>query len=164
MKAITGTKLLTNYEFLLKHCYKFSLPLSLHRLKDFVIRFLKRDNTIDEFLFYFLMYYLFIYLYFWLHWVFVAARGPSLVAASGGYSLLRCAGFSLRWLLLLRSTGSRCVGFSSCGTWAQQLWLMGLAAPRPVGSSRTTARTRVPCLGRQILNHCATREALKKYS
>ena len=29
------------------------------------------------------------------------------------------AGFSLQWLLLLRSTGSRCAGFSSCGTWAQ---------------------------------------------
>ena len=31
-----------------------------------------------------------------------------------GYSSLRCAGFSLRWLLLLRSTGSRHAGFSSC--------------------------------------------------
>ena len=59
----------------------------------------------------------FIYL-FWLRWVFVAACGLSLVAASGGYSSLRCAGFSLRWLLLLRSTGSRRVGFSSCGSWA----------------------------------------------
>ena len=49
----------------------------------------------------------------------VAARGLSLVAASGGFSSLRCAGFSLRWLLLLRSTGSRRVGFSSCGTRAQ---------------------------------------------
>ena len=29
------------------------------------------------------------------------------VAASGGYSLLQCAGFSLRWLLLWWSTGSR---------------------------------------------------------
>ena len=45
--------------------------------------------------------------------------GFSLVAASGGYSSLWCAGFSLRWLLLLWSTGSRCVGFSSCGSWAQ---------------------------------------------
>ena len=42
--------------------------------------------------------------------VFAAARGLSLAAASGGYSSLRCAGFSLRWLLLLRSTGSRHVG------------------------------------------------------
>ena len=49
--------------------------------------------------------------------------GFSLVAASRGYSSLRCAGFSLQWLLLLRSIGSRCTGFSSCGSWAQQLWL-----------------------------------------
>ena len=28
-----------------------------------------------------------------------------------------------------------------------------------MGSSRTRARTRVPCIGRRILNHCATREA-----
>ena len=42
---------------------------------------------------------------------------------------------------------------------AQQLWLSGLVAPRHVGSSQTRARTRVPCIGRQILNHCATREA-----
>ena len=28
------------------------------------------------------------------------------------------AGFSLRWLLLLWSTGSGSAGFSSCGTWA----------------------------------------------
>ena len=41
---------------------------------------------------------------------FIAARGLSLVAASGGCSSLRCVGFSLRWLLLLWSTGSRCTG------------------------------------------------------
>ena len=28
-----------------------------------------------------------------------------------------------------------------------------------MGSSQTRARTRVPCIGRQILNQCATREA-----
>ena len=42
----------------------------------------------------------------------------SLVGASGGYSLLRCTGFSLQWLLSLWSTGFRCMGFSSCGLWA----------------------------------------------
>ena len=42
--------------------------------------------------------------------VFLAARGLSLVAASGGYSSLRCTGFSLLWLLLLWSTGCRCSG------------------------------------------------------
>ena len=66
------------------------------------------------FLFFFLIFY-FIYL-FWLRWVFVAACGLSLVVASGGYSSLQCAGFSLQWLLLLRNTGSRCAGFSSCGS------------------------------------------------
>ena len=39
------------------------------------------------------------------------------------------------------------------------MWLTGPAAPRHVGSSQTRARTRVPCIGRQTLNHCATREA-----
>ena len=47
-----------------------------------------------------------------LHWL-------SLVAANRGYSSLWCAGFSLWWLLLLRSTGSKCVGFNSCSVWAQ---------------------------------------------
>ena len=62
---------------------------------------------------------IYLFIYFWLCWVFVAARGLSLVVASAGYSSLRCEGFSLRWLLLLRSTGSRHAGFSSCRTWAQ---------------------------------------------
>ena len=35
---------------------------------------------------------------------------------------------------------------------------MGLVAPWHVGSSRTRDGTRVPCIGRCILNHCATRE------
>ena len=43
------------------------------------------------------------------------------------------------------------------------MWLTGLVAPWHVGSSQTRARTRVPCIGRQILNHCATREAPKAY-
>ena len=75
-------------------------------------------------------------------------------------------------LLLLKSTGSRCRDFSSCGTWAQQLWLTGsrvqtrqlwctdLVAPWHVGSSWTRARTSIPCTGRRILNHSATREVL----
>ena len=51
-------------------------------------------------------------------------------------------------------------GFSSCGSraQAQQLWCTGLVGPWHVGSSRTRDRTRVPCIGRRILNHCATRE------
>ena len=67
--------------------------------------------------------FIYLFIYFWLRWVFVAVRGIPLVAASGGYSSLRCAGFSLRWLLLLRSMGSRRAGsvvvargLSSCGS------------------------------------------------
>ena len=57
---------------------------------------------------------------FWLCWVFVAACGLSVVVVSRGYfSLLQCVGFSLRWLFLLRSMGSRGAGLSSCSTWAQ---------------------------------------------
>ena len=67
-----------------------------------------------------------LFIYFWLHWVFIAVRGLSLVAVSRGYSLLWCTGFSLRWLLLLRSTGSRRAGVSSCGTWASVIVARGL--------------------------------------
>ena len=53
---------------------------------------------------------IFLFIYFWLCWVFVSVRGLSLVAASGGHSSSRCAGVSLSWPLLLRSTGSRRAG------------------------------------------------------
>ena len=56
----------------------------------------------------YLLIYLFIYL--WLCWVFVSARGLSLVAASGGHSSSRCAGLSPSQPLLLQSTGSRHTG------------------------------------------------------
>ena len=71
---------------------------------------------------------LFLFIYFWLCWVFVAARGLSPVAVSRGYSLLRCACFSLRWLLLLPSMGSRHVGFCSCGSWALETRLSSCGA------------------------------------
>ena len=79
---------------------------------------------------FFLKFIYFIYLC--LRWVFVAARGLSLVATSGGYSSLWCTGFLLWWLLLLQSTGSRPTGFSSCSTRAQQLWHTGLVVPHGV--------------------------------
>ena len=69
---------------------------------------------------FFYIYFLLIYLkkFFWLCWVCVVC-GLSLVVVSVHYSSLWCGGFSLWWLLLLWSTGSRCVGFSSCSTWTQ---------------------------------------------
>ena len=53
---------------------------------------------------------------------------------------------------------SRC-GSQAPDVQAQQLWPTGPAAPRHVVPPQTRARTRVPCTGRQTLNHCATREA-----
>ena len=63
--------------------------------------------------------YIYLFIYFWLCWVFVAAHGLSLIAASRGYSSLWCAGFSLWWLLLFWSMGSRHTGLSSCSMRAQ---------------------------------------------
>ena len=59
------------------------------------------------------------FFFFWLCWVFLAVHELSLVVASRGYTSLRCMGFSLQWLLLLQSMGSRCAGFSSCSIQAQ---------------------------------------------
>ena len=55
--------------------------------------------------------------------------------------------------------GLSCCGAQAPDAQAQYLWLTGLVAPRHVGSSQTRARTRVPYIGRQIPNHCTTREA-----
>ena len=62
--------------------------------------------------FFFKLFFKFIY--FWLHWVFIAARGLSLVAAHG--------------LLLLWSTGSRHVDVSSCGSQALERRLSSCGA------------------------------------
>ena len=58
-------------------------------------------------------------------------------------------GFSLQWLFLLRSTGSRRIGSSNCSTKAQQLWRVGLVALPHVESFQTRDHTRVPCIGHQ---------------
>ena len=92
--------------------------LSHTRLQKIWTLNLAKAVKILGFLTIFIHLFIYLFYYFWLHWVFIAARGLSLVAASGGYSSLRCTGFSLQWLLLFWSTGSRHMGFSSCGSWA----------------------------------------------
>ena len=96
----------------------------LKQPKQFCVR-TQLENSDDLFFFYKLIY---LFIYFWLRWVFIAVRGLSLVVVSRGYSSFKCTVFSLRWLLLLRSMGSRRTGFSSCGMQAQQLWLAGSRA------------------------------------
>ena len=99
-------------------------------------------------------------LFYWL--LFMAfAWAFSRSGEGGGYCLLPCVGFSLQWLLLLQSTGSRHVGFSSCSMWAQYLCHTGLVDPRHVASSQTRDRTHVSCIDRQILILWATREVFQ---
>ena len=74
-----------------------------------------------------------------------------------GSLLLHGGCSSLQW-------ASHCGGFYCCGarapgTRASVVVAHGISCSRHVGSSRNRARTRVPCIGRRILNHCATREA-----
>ena len=108
-------------------------------------------------------------IYFWLCWVFIAVHGLSLVAASGGYSSLRCVSFSLWWLLLLWSTGSRCTSFSSCSSRALERRLSscsagsvavahGLSCSAACGIFPDQGSNPCPRIGRWVLNHCATRE------
>ena len=61
-----------------------------------------------------------LFIYFWLHWVFVAVCWLSLVAESGGYSLLQCVSFSCCGAWALGAWASVVVarGLSSCGSWA----------------------------------------------
>ena len=63
-----------------------------------------------------------------------------------GFLELWRAGFSLQWLLLLQSTGSRCTGFGS----------RGLGAARGIFLDQQLN----PCISRQILNHRTTKEVL----
>ena len=77
-----------------------------------------------------------------------------------GFLLSRQVGATLhRGARASHHRGLSCCRAPAPDAQAQQLWLTGLVAPRHVGSSQTRARTRVPCIGRQTPNHCATREA-----
>ena len=97
-------------------------------------------------------------------------RDFPLVAASWVYFLVA--------VLRLLTVASRCraqvlghAGFCSCGTWAQQLWLLGSRAQIPqlwhiglvalwhVGSSQIRDQICVSCIGKWILYHLTTREA-----
>ena len=79
---------------------------------------------------------------------------------------LRCIGFSLKWLRLLPSMGSRVHGlqqlqFPGTRAQAQWLWHTDLGTPWHVRSSQTRDGSRVPCIGRWILYPWATREVLQ---
>ena len=104
------------------------------------------------FIFLFYFFYKLINLFIFSCWVFVSVRGLSLVVASGGHSSSRCAGLSLSRPLLLRSTGSRRAG--------SVIAAHGPSRSAACGIFPDQGSNPCPCIGRQILNHCATREAL----
>ena len=74
------------------------------------------------------------FIYFWLCWVFTAACWLSLVAASRGYSSLRC-------------TASYCGGFSCCGAWALGAWASVVAAHRLSSCSSRALERRLSSCG-----------------
>ena len=93
-------------------------------LRDHLRIFLKQFLSLLNFILYIL------FIYFWLCWVFVAAQGLCLVAASGGYSPVSVHGLLIEVASLLQGTGSKAHRFSSCGSLAQLpsgLWNL----PRP---------------------------------
>ena len=145
----------------------------------FLILFKNLKNLL---LLFFRRIYIYINLFIWLHWVFVAARRLSLVGDErrllffffffqatlhcgarashcGDFSCCRARALGAQASVVVARGLSRCGSralerrLSSCGTWAQLLRGMWEC-------SRTRARTCVPCIGRWILNHCATREVL----
>ena len=67
----------------------------------------------------------------------------------------------------MRSTGSRHAGFSSCGSWALERRLSSCGAwaylLRGMWDLSGPGLEPVSYIGRQILNHCATREAQKEH-
>ena len=106
----------------------------------------------------FFLFFLFLFIYLSIHLFIYGCFGSS--SPCEGSLQLRRAGATLH----RSARASHYRSLSRCGAQApdaqaQQLWLTGPAAPRHVGSSQTRARTRVPCIGRQTPNHCATREA-----
>ena len=94
--------------------------------------------------------------YFWLLWVWVAAPRLSLDGRRWGL-LFVAIGFSLSWLLSLRSTGFTVLLGSRVQ--APSSGLLGLVAPQHRASSRMRDGTHVPHVRGQIPTHCATREA-----
>ena len=98
------------------------------------------------------IFYLFIYLFIF------SCVGSSFLCAD--FLQLGQAGATLhRGARASHYRGLSCCGAQASYAQAQQLWLTGPVAPRYVGSFHTRAQTHVPCIGRQILNHCAMREA-----
>ena len=108
-----------------------------------------------------------ILLFFLIYFIF-GCMGSSLLC---GLSLLAVHGLLIAVASLFAEHRlCRYSGFRSCSTWARELqlpgsgaqaqwlWCTGLVAPQRLGSSQISDRTHVPCISKQILTHCTTRE------
>ena len=71
---------------------------------------------------------------------------------------LGCSGWASHCGAFSWAQASRRASFSTYSTRTQELWHPGLVALRHVKSSRTKDTTHVPCIGRQVPTHGATRE------
>ena len=94
------------------------------------------------------------FIYLWLRWVFVAARGLSLAAASGGFS---CCGAG--------ALGVRASVVVARGLWSAGSVVVahGLSCSAACGIFPDQGSNPCPCIGRRILSHCATREVLSTF-
>ena len=72
----------------------------------------------------------------------------------GGFSCCGAQALGV-WASVVVARGLHQLWLAGSRVQAQQLWPMGLVALWHVGSSRTKARTCVPCIGRQILKTTA---------
>ena len=121
-----------------------------------LLSFSLRSSWFLDFLSFFFFFKLWVCLL--IDWLIDCCVGSSFLCE--GFLQLRQAGTTLhRGARASHYRGLSCCRAQAPEAQAQQLWFTGLVAPRHVGSSQTRAQTRVPCIGRQTLNHCATREA-----
>ena len=101
-----------------------------------------------------------------MYWVFVAAHVLSLVVEVGlliaELLTLKSMGSRVHRLQYLWHMGSGRLGFSSCSAWTLELdWVVavhGFSCSAVVGVSWTRDLTHVHYIGRQTVNHWATRE------
>ena len=106
------------------------------------------------------LYKLFGQLFFFFFFLFIYGCVGSSFPCEGFLPLRQAGATPHRGVRAPHHRGLSCCGAQAPDAQAQQSWLTGPAALRHAESSQTRARTRVPCTGRQTLNHCATREAL----